>query len=99
MISLQALRGGWRGGARAALAALLVGLLAAPEGAVLLAQEAPPDASAAAEAPDEVKLNGDQLEALVAPIALYPDPLLAQVLVASTYPVDVIAAQQWLSKN
>jgi hypothetical protein len=99
MMSLQALRGGWRGGVRATLDALLVGLLAAPEGAVLLAQEAPPDASTAAEAPDEVKLNGDQLEALVAPIALYPDPLLAQVLVASTYPVDVIAAQQWLSKN
>jgi uncharacterized membrane protein YgcG len=98
MISLQALRGRWGGGVGTTLVAVLAGLLAAPEGAVLLAQE-PPPASAAAEAPDEVKLSGDQLEALVAPIALYPDPLLAQVLVASTYPVDVIAAQQWLSKN
>jgi len=37
----------------------------------------------------------DQLEQLVAPIALYPDALLAQVLAASTYPNDVIAAAQW----
>jgi hypothetical protein len=41
----------------------------------------------------------DQLESIVAPIALYPDPLLAQMLIASTYPLDVIAAQQWLDRN
>ena len=33
------------------------------------------------------------------PIALYPDPLLAQVLVASTYPLEIIQLQQWLAKN
>src|SRR5437764_15470630 len=33
-----------------------------------------------------------QLEQLVAPIALYPDALLSQVLIASTYPLDVVAA-------
>ena len=41
----------------------------------------------------------EQLDALVAPIALYPDPLLAQVLAASTYPVEIIQLQQWLTKN
>jgi len=40
-------------------------------------------------------LNADQLEQLVAPIALYPDALIAQVLVASTYPAQVAQADQW----
>ncbi|MGO9337416.1 MAG: DUF3300 domain-containing protein [Terracidiphilus sp.] len=37
-----------------------------------------------------------QLEQLVAPIALYPDSLVAQILAASTYPAQVIAADNWL---
>jgi hypothetical protein len=41
----------------------------------------------------------DQLDSLVAPIALYPDPLLAQVLAASTYPLELIQLQQWMAKN
>ena len=45
------------------------------------------------------KIPPDQLDSLVAPIALYPDPLLAQVLVASTYPLEIIKLQQWLTKN
>src|SRR5215831_9983701 len=54
----------------------------------------------AAAAPDTaVKLPPDQLDSMVAPIALYPDPLLAQVLAASTYPLEVIQLQQWLAKN
>ena len=40
-----------------------------------------------------------QLDDLVAPIALYPDPLLGQVLVACTYPVELVEAQQWLQAN
>src|SRR5882762_7410641 len=40
----------------------------------------------------------DQLDSLVAPIALYPDPLLAQTLAASTYPLELIQLQQWLAK-
>jgi hypothetical protein len=39
------------------------------------------------------------LNNLVAPIALYPDPLLGQVLAASTYPLEIVEAQQWLQKN
>ena len=45
------------------------------------------------------KISPDQLDALVAPIALYPDPLLAQTLAASTYPLEIIQLQQWLQKN
>jgi hypothetical protein len=46
-----------------------------------------------------VKIPADQLDSLVAPIALYPDPLLAQTLAASTYPLELIQLQQWLAKN
>jgi hypothetical protein len=44
-------------------------------------------------------LSPDQLNNLVAPIALYPDPLLSQVLSASTYPLEIMEAQQWLGQN
>jgi hypothetical protein len=45
------------------------------------------------------KIPPEQLDSLVAPIALYPDPLLAQCLSASTYPLELIQLQQWLEKN
>ena len=45
------------------------------------------------------KIPNDQLDSLVAPIALYPDQLLSQTLVASTYPLEIIQLQQWLEKN
>jgi uncharacterized protein DUF3300 len=45
------------------------------------------------------KIPPDQLDSLVAPLALYPDPLLAQTLAASTYPLELIQLQQWLLKN
>src|ERR1700730_682008 len=40
-----------------------------------------------------------QLEQLVAPIALYPDALLSQVLMAATYPLEVVAAARWSQAN
>lgn len=40
-----------------------------------------------------------QLDQLVAPIALYPDPVLAQILMASTYPSNVVQAVQWSRDN
>lgn len=42
-------------------------------------------------------LDASQLEQLLAPIALYPDALLAQVLTAATYPAQVAAADAWLN--
>src|SRR5262245_38683922 len=44
-------------------------------------------------------LTQQQLQQLVAPIALYPDALLAQVLTASTYPLEVAMAARWSEKN
>src|SRR4051794_1816672 len=41
----------------------------------------------------------DQLDSLVAPIALFPDPLLATSLAASTYPLEIIQLQQWMDRN
>jgi Protein of unknown function (DUF3300) len=45
------------------------------------------------------KIPNERLDALVAPIALYPDPLLAQTLAASTYPLEVIQLQQWMANS
>jgi hypothetical protein len=59
-------------------------------------QEAKPAPAAEQAAPP---IPPAQLDSLVAPIALYPDPLLAQVLAASTYPLEIIQLQQWLAKN
>jgi hypothetical protein len=55
--------------------------------------------TAAATAAETSMLPMAQLEALVAPIALYPDPLLAQTLVASTYPLEIIQLQQWMARH
>ncbi|MGA7462207.1 MAG: DUF3300 domain-containing protein [Candidatus Korobacteraceae bacterium] len=59
---------------------------AAPTGGMY--QEAPP-----------ANLTASQIDALVAPIALYPDALVAQVLAASTFPNEVVEADQWLKDN
>jgi len=41
----------------------------------------------------------EQLDQLLAPVALYPDSLLAQILVASTYPLEVVEADRWVKRN
>jgi len=72
---------------------------------VLIIGKGPPDDKAFATTQDAnpsentPKIPNDQLDSLVAPIALYPDPLLAQVLAASTYPLEIMQLQQWLNKN
>ncbi|HEY3599325.1 MAG TPA: DUF3300 domain-containing protein [Paraburkholderia sp.] len=43
--------------------------------------------------------NPEEIEALVAPIALYPDSVLAQVLMASTYPLEIVHAARWVKAN
>ena len=58
------------------------------------------DAFAAVLLPQEAsRIPADQLDSLVAPIALYPDPLLAQTLAASTYPLELMQLQQFLARN
>jgi len=56
-------------------------------------------APASSQQEQSSKIPAEQLDSLVAPIALYPDPLMAQVLAASTYPLELIQLQQWLTKN
>ncbi|MGE8490517.1 MAG: DUF3300 domain-containing protein, partial [Paraburkholderia nemoris] len=53
----------------------------------------------AAYAQSAAKLSNQQLDSLTAPIALYPDALLAQVLMAATFPQDVQAAAAWSKAN
>src|ERR1043166_7481806 len=53
---------------------------------------APPGVTANAFSPE-------QLDSLVAPVALYPDPILSQVLVASTYPLEIVEAARWVKAN
>jgi len=62
-------------------------------------QEVPPGEPPPEQAAPAQLLSPDQLDDLVAPIALYPDPLLGQILVASTYPLEVVEANQWLQQN
>ena len=43
--------------------------------------------------------SAEQLEQLVAPIALYPDALVAQILAGSTYPTQIVEADRWMQQN
>jgi hypothetical protein len=61
-------------------------------------QPAPTQAPAPSQA-DQTLLKPEQLEALVAPIALYPDALLANMLAAATYPLEVVEADRWFKEN
>ncbi len=77
--------------ARHALLGCLVLLLVAPPGALA---QAPPPPPAGAPAPPT--FYAEELDQLLAPIALYPDALLAQILMAATYPLEVVEAARWV---
>src|SRR3984885_3018889 len=53
----------------------------------------------APQAPPYSQQTPDQLQQLVAPIALYPDALVAQILAASTFPEEIVEADRWLQAN
>ena len=59
-------------------------------------QQAPTQSS---QAPPYTQQTADQLQQLVAPIALYPDSLVAQVLAASTFPAEIVEADRWVQAN
>jgi uncharacterized membrane protein YgcG len=65
-------------------------------GAMLVAQQPPPPPQ---DQPQAQMLAPNQLDTLVAPIALYPDALLSQIMVAATYPLEVAEAGQWLEQH
>src|SRR5262245_18643387 len=78
------------------------GGIAAPTPVGGAAPAAPAAAAPAAAAPAAAKsgtFTKEELEQMAAPIALYPDPLLAQVLMASTYPLEVVEAARWKKEN
>src|SRR5580698_7519143 len=85
----------------------LVGLLVVALGATAFGQapqypqqypaQAPPPGLEQAQ--QQPAMPPQQLDNLVAPIALYPDPLLGEVLAASTYPLEVVEAGQWVQQN
>ena len=62
-------------------------------------QTAPPNYQQQQTQAQQPLMPPQQLDDVVAPIALYPDPLLGQVLAASTYPLEVVEAQQWMQQN
>src|SRR4029077_8062825 len=66
---------------------VMILLLAAPPG--ILAQQSG----------DTATLKQEELEQLLAPIALYPDPLLSQIFMVSPYPLEVVGASRWAKQN
>ena len=74
-------------------------LISAPIIAVAQTSEPGNSPPAAQSEPGDQLLKPEQLEALVAPIALYPDALLANVLAASTYPLEVVQADRWITEH
>ncbi len=86
---------GQKGETFRSLIAILCAVVLSPGDTLVYAQQqSAPPASA-----QSVNIPADQLDSLVAPIALYPDPLLAQVLAASTYPLEIVLLQQRLKNN
>ncbi len=60
----------------------------------------PPEGAAAApKAAPSKQFSQEELDQLLAPIALYPDALLAQIFMAATYPLEVVEAERWVKQN
>ena len=77
---------------------LALTIMAAASLPVAAQQPAPTQAPPPSQT-DQTLLKPEQLEALVAPIALYPDALLANMLAAATYPLEVVEADRWIKEN
>lgn len=67
-----------------------------PFSTIALAQDAPVEGQVA---PTSAVFKQEELDQLLAPIALYPDAIVAQILMASTYPLEVVQAARWLKDN
>src|SRR5271154_1974048 len=75
-----------------------------PQNLLAQDQQAPPaqdatDQTPATPAPAYTQQTPEQLQQLVAPIALYPDSLVAQILAASTFPEQVVEADRWVQAH
>jgi len=80
---------------RSCVAAILLGTTALPA----LAQQADFTAPATAQTAETAVLTAAELQQLVAPVALYPDTVLIQILIAATAPLDVVKADRLLTDN
>jgi hypothetical protein len=69
-------------------------LVSAPEGFAYQT-----DQSAVPPPPQATQQTAEQLQQLVAPIALYPDALVAQILAAATYPAQIVEADRWMQQH
>jgi len=78
-----------------AIASFALSALALPA----LAQSEAPKPQDAKPAAADATFSAEQLEQIVAPIALHPDSLLSQILMASTYPLEIVQAYRWVQKN
>jgi len=67
--------------------------------ATLLLATAPCVAEEAATDSSKPLFTAEELDQIVAPIALYPDPLLAQIFMASTYPLEIVEAARWQKEH
>lgn len=83
---------------RIVLACVVVSGMASQPLAQTPTPQPPPPATVPSEQSEQL-LSSAELDALVAPIALYPDTLLAQVLMAASYPLEVVQADRWVTAN
>jgi hypothetical protein len=67
-------------------------------GEIASAQE-PPATGVSPAAPAKKTFSQQDLDQILAPVALHPDDLLAQILMASTYPLEVVQAARWVQAN
>ena len=80
------------------LAWAMIVLLAAPP-AVLTQQPAAPPAASTQQPAAPPTFKQEELDQILAPIALYPDSLVAQILMASTFPLEVVQAERFAKQN
>ncbi|HEY3277314.1 MAG TPA: DUF3300 domain-containing protein [Syntrophorhabdaceae bacterium] len=76
---------------------LLVLLIAVPQGVFSQPSEIPPPPQGETSPPP--LFRQEELDQMLAPIALYPDSLLVQVFMAATYPIEIVEANRWLGAN
>lgn len=67
--------------------------------ALILPLEVMPSGVYAQEQASDKSFSQEELDQLLAPIALYPDSLISEILMASTYPLDVVQASRWADQN
>jgi len=88
-----------RWGRQSLISILSIALLCAIGSQKLAGMQDGPATALAAQAPPYAQQTPEQLQRLVAPIALYPDSLVAQILAASTFPEQVVEADRWVQAN